>query len=843
MRNVFYDGVGSIYHWHCDEDGKRVCGKVPFRPFLYLECSEEEGELMGMFGTPVKVRSFKNDKERREFLKTYSGNVYLNLPPEQQFLLANYREGVSTKDPLKTFYFDIEIQVYKTDPFPNADKAEFPINAICLYDTDLGEYIAWGYGDYEPEDGVNYIKVENEAELLRSFHEYWTMDYPDLVVGWNSQSFDIPYIYNRIEIILGEVYARSLSPIKRIYKRERKNNFGQAYESIEICGISHLDDMELHDYMYLGKLPGRKLDVVAELFDAGRKLDHSGFDGFAEFAEGDHQKFMEYNVHDVRLMVNLEEKNHYIQTSREITAGGFTSLKNTLGKTQVLSGYLTNEALQEGIAVYTKHNQTKGERITGGHVRDPIIGVHEDFCCFDVASLYPSVIITCNISPETKVGRIYRENDEMVQMTLRGEDYKIKPEELQAFFVEHEICRSDLNILFDVSKVGILPSFLINLRKKRTDAKAKMKVLAKDGKSDSQEYLELGIYEQLIKVLLNSAYGALACAYFMWYDRESAESVTTTGRGMIKEAATRGEDLILEFASPEWKRDDLVVMGDTDSVAFTMKPLCDAAGVSFKEGTDNVSEGGMEIAKMFEEHLTDCTNEWARTKLASRNPIFEFEAEEFADIGIFAAKKFYAMRLLNVDEKKRYKDRGIATRKSNYPEPIKALLWPIVKSFLHRKTKKEVDDICKDAHNKFLAYPERDTVWRQDIKTFYKYSDKAKGFDCPKGTPWAARSAINFNNLVDVLELNVKAIEEAEKINVLLLNKNSYGIDTIGFSDEWLPPEIEKSFTVNKDLQWKKLMDTTIKSFYNAAGWSKVDVIRRSKMDSDDIMNEVFGKK
>ena len=202
-RNVVYDTYKqqiNLFTW--DSSGKRVMRTIPFEPYLYVE--DPKGSYNTIFGTKARLKEFNNSWERYKFLKdSRIKRVYENFRPEQQYLLDTYwqenEEPEFMEHPLKVMFLDIE--TYSVDGFPQVMDPQHPVNVITCYDSLSKRYTTFGTGSYTPSrDDVDYHECDSERQLFLKFLLYLEEDYPDIISGWNSEGFDIPYIVNRMAL-------------------------------------------------------------------------------------------------------------------------------------------------------------------------------------------------------------------------------------------------------------------------------------------------------------------------------------------------------------------------------------------------------------------------------------------------------------------------------------------------------------------------------------------------------------------------------------------------------------------------------------------------------------------
>ena len=253
-RNIYYNSQErcvTLFSW--DKDGNRTKFEASVEPYLYIE---GHGDYESIYGTKLVKKIFRTQYDRFKYLKdTGVKRVFDNFPITQQYLIDTFWKVNETPEfaqhPIKVMFLDIE--VYAPDDFPHANVAKEPVNVITIYDSLSNKFITWGIKDYaSTEKDVKYIKCTSEKDLFIKFIEYFESDYPDILTGWNSEFFDIPYIINRCTKILGEEYTKRLSPSGNVYNRSIKGQFGQEQIRWYIEGISLIDYLDVYKRFCLG---------------------------------------------------------------------------------------------------------------------------------------------------------------------------------------------------------------------------------------------------------------------------------------------------------------------------------------------------------------------------------------------------------------------------------------------------------------------------------------------------------------------------------------------------------------------------------------------------------------
>ena len=413
-RNVCYnprDETVTLFTW--DKEGKRIMADVSFNPYLYVETTLKS-DATSIFETPLRKRIFRDNRTRNSFIKDLGSNrVFENIRPEQQFLIDTYgKENESpefSQHPLRIFYIDIE--VYCPDFFPTPEEASQPINVVTIYDSIDNKFYTWGTKKLKRSiDNCDYVYCETEAILLRCMLNFIHNASPDIISGWNSEGFDMPYIINRTANVLDESDAKQLSPVNNIYSRMVTGAFGREQQRWYITGVSCVDYLDVYKKFSVGLRESYKLDAIAERELGDRKVDY-GNTNLSALADDDWQTFVEYNVQDVNLLVKMEDKLRYLELLRMLAYTGLTNIESAMGTLSVITGATIIKARSKGLVVPTFiKDHTNAAKYEGAYVGEPQRGFQHDVVSFDANSLYPNTLISLHLSPETKVGKIFRIN-------------------------------------------------------------------------------------------------------------------------------------------------------------------------------------------------------------------------------------------------------------------------------------------------------------------------------------------------------------------------------------------------------------------------------------------------
>ena len=461
--------------------------------------------------------------------------------------------------------------------FPEPELAANVINLLTCYDSLSKKYTVFGLKNYLPKDkNVKYHHCKSEEDLLKKFIGHFSSDYPDCLVGWNSAGFDIPYLVNRITFQLGKEWADELSPIGRIYEKvNATGKFGMPSKEYVIEGISCIDYMVLYKKFNLNQQESYKLDYIGEVELDDHKISYEG--SLWDLSVNDWETYVDYNIQDVKLVVDLDEELKYLDLLRFIAYLGLCNLENAVNTLPVINGAVAIRARHRDEKIPTFIRPHTHEKIPGGYVAKPKLGFSQNVVSFDANSLYPSVMISLNMSPETKLGSLEKIGDVWQVKHVSGKTFDLTKDKFVAFLKEEKAAMSKSNVLFSQKKMGIMPEFLDFLYTKRKEMKGKMfkaKRALDDTKLSKKEVSDLktqikkfDTFQNAYKITLNSTYGYCANKYAPLGDDEIGSSVTLTGQAVIKKSNELFENFVTQYY-PELsgKCDNALIYNDTDSI-------------------------------------------------------------------------------------------------------------------------------------------------------------------------------------------------------------------------------------------------------------------------------------
>lgn len=850
-RNAVYNSRNQsikIFTW--DDEGRRVTRDVTFNPYLYLE--SPDGDKVSIYGTKVKKRAFNTQYDRTKYIAD-SGNrrLFENIPTVQQYLLETFwRENETpefTQHPLRMVFLDIE--TFSPDSFPNTEDPTHTVNVITCYDTFSKKFHTFGLNPYDNKaENVIYYHCKNERALFIKFIEYIEADFPDILSGWNSEFFDIPYIINRIERLLGQEYVNRLSPTGQVYDRMMRGKFGREVKRYYISGVACIDYLDIYKRFCLRLRESYKLDAIGEVELNERKIDYGNIN-LATLSETDWDTFVKYNIQDVNLLVRLEEKLQYVSLLRMLSYVGLTTLEGAMGTISVINGALTIKARKRKEVISTFVRPQAEGKNPGAYVAEPKHGFKENVVSFDANSLYPNVMIALNLSPETKVGKIEKTDDNnFVVHHVSGKSFNLTKEKFSSFIKQEELSITKAGFLFTQKKQGIIPEFLDHYYKERVIIKEELfkvrKKLQTLNKSDADyekvqfEVERLNTKQMVIKILVNSCYGYMGNKQAPIGDDDIASSVTLTGQAVIKQAGKLLQDyLTTNFnVTDSHTLNESWVYSDTDSCYFSLGCIKDK--VPLKDG-EVISEKFYKTVNDLEDYLNIGITSWAKKNLLTKDSRFVFKRECIADVAVFLQKKRYVMHILDDEGLKvnKFKYVGVEVVRTTMPNAIKPYAKKIIETMLLTQSQNQTNKLLNETFDVFKSLSPEEIAFVMGVKGYEKYESQCKEFLVAKGMPIHVKSAYYHNLIMSKIDGKSETITSGDKIRYLYVEKqNKYGITTIGFKYNY-NDEFRNLFKIDYVLMFEKILFNSIERFYDSVNWR----IRKPTDNVQTELDDLFG--
>jgi len=825
MNQTFYTNAfryGKVIKYIGYENGNKISYSVPFKPSLFVTSNKarDDSSWNALDGTPVEPIVFNDMSEATNFNKSYSDvpsfKIFGNTNYVVQYINEEFPGDIAwDRNLINVTSLDIECKF--GDGFPEPALADQEITAITTKNNIDDTYYTFGCMDYDvdkslmQDHAVEFIWCEDERDLLNKFVKHMNTTSPDVLTGWNIEFFDIPYLVNRIAKICGESTMKRLSPWKMVDARETHTGFGQSTIKYELKGIAILDYMAIFKkfgYSY-GPQESYKLDHIANVVLGERKLDFGEASDLNELYDNDYQKFIDYNIKDVELIDRMEDKLGLITLCLTMAYKGGVNYEQVLGTVAIWDSLIYRDLHSKHIAVPMNAESFKGA-YPGGYVKEPQVGMHDWICSFDLNSLYPSIIMQYNMSPETIL--LDDEPGVNVESVLKGQVQNNVPDTALAVN----------GTRFSTKKLGVLPSIIQEIYTERVghkqkQIKAEQELELCTVKSEVyalEKRIAIAKNQQMaLKILLNSLYGAMGNKWFRYFDMRIAEGITLTGQATIRWA----ENNLNNYLNTTLKTNkDYVVAIDTDSVYVTLDQLVKQfKPVNPVDFLDKICSTALEGA------LTECYDRLYKSLGGIQNHMV-MGREVIADRGIWTAKKRYILNVYD-NEGVRYaqpklKIMGIEAIKSSTP----AICRQALKDIFKRIIETDEETVQSDIANFKIAFRQasaEEVSFPRGVNNLNKWTDKDTVYK--KGTPIHIRGAILHNNLVTDKKLSrkIEKITSGDKVKFTYLVKpNPIKENVIAFID-YMPKQFNLDKYVDYNMQFEKTFLGAIEPVLDAVGW------------------------
>jgi DNA polymerase elongation subunit (family B) len=803
------------------QNGRPYKKSVPYKPYLFIPTNKVT-EYKNLKGEYVGRIDFSSMSEGREFLQKYEGvqgmNIY-GLGDFTYLYIYDTFQGEVKYDPSIISVVSIDIEVSIDDGFPRVDTALNEVTAITM--SRDGKKVVFGCGDYtEHQDNIKYFKCTDEAALLRVFLEIWNSeDYlPDVVTGWNIEFFDIPYLVNRIKNVLGEDYAKRLSPwnILEEYKVEIRGRENIAYTPV---GVNVLDYQNLYKKFTYTQQESYRLDHIANVELGERKLDYSEYTGLQDMYNSNYQKYIEYNIRDVELIEKLEDKMKFIELVYALSYDAKVNYEDTLASVKQWDVIVHNYLRGKNIVIPQFEKNKNCKSLVGGYVKDPKVGLSKWVVSFDLNSLYPHLIMQYNISPETFVTKLKQTHT--IEQILEGKisDYDE--------YLDKMNCAIAANLcVYSKERQGFLPALMQKMYNDRVVYKKQMIEVKKEYEKFKnpgllKEIARLNNMQMAKKIQLNSAYGALGNQYFRWYDINHAEAITMSGQLSIRWI----EGKLNKYLNKLFKTDgkDYVIASDTDSVYITLDKLVQEVMPNETDDKKIVKFIDSVCQKKLEPYIDSVYQELANYMHAAQQKMI-MKREAIANKGIWKAKKMYILNVWDQEgvlyDKPKLKMMGIEAVRSSTPSSCRDNIKTSL-DIIMNKSETELHAFIESFRQKFKTMEFEDIAFPRGVSDIEKWStDRNALYD--KGTPIHVKGAIIFNDLVVRKRLTNKyqSIASGEKVKFCYMKKpNPYGISVLS-CPSGMPKEFGLEQYIDYDTQFDKAYIEPIKSIISTIGWN-----------------------
>ena len=807
-------------------------GYKKFNHKTYAYKKSPTGMYRSLYGDKLKKVHFWTEDDLKENLMYES-----DVPIETRVLVDTYPDTDDVSKGHKTLVIDIEVEV--TDGFPEPLRADNKITSIAIHDDIMNIYTVFVLSkdrlSYTSDDTI-VESFESEEELLQRFYQKYLEISPTIITGWNTEFFDIPYLYNRTVRTLGQSFADSLSPIGQVIYIEHKKKY-------RIAGVSQLDYLPLYRLFTYTQQSSYRLDYIGQLEVGIGKVEYEGT--LNDLYKDDINKFIEYNVNDVKIVVELDKKMKFLELARAVAHMGRVPYENIFMSSRYLEGAMLTYMKQLDVIAPNKSKENSyedKEKFSGAYVKDPIPGRYDWVYDLDLTSMYPSTIMSLNISPEMKLGRLDGWNaEEFVRDTPKTYSFikntrlstklpeSFNNEELKEIF-KNDISVSSNGVLYKNNKKGLIPSILSKWFNERLEYKKLAKKYGNEGNKEQYEYFNRRQHVQ--KILLNSMYGVLGSPTFRFYDIDNAEATTLTGQELIKYT----QKMANYYYNKELDdKEDYVIYTDTDSIFCSAVPLVKNRNPNADVTDDEVMTNEiLSIASEVQDFLNKSYDMFAQRLLNVKGEHrFDIKQEVIAKSGFWVTKKRYGQWIINDGGVKcdKLDVKGLDIVRSNFPPAFRDLMTFVLKSILNKVDKETID-------NKILTFKKEmknESIYNialpTGVKGINKFTGKIKGkfktnqefTEFKKGTPVHVKAVIRYNDLLKYHnKINYEPIRNSDKIKWVYLKQNPFNIDALAFKGYDDPPEILEFINkyINHDKLYDRALQKKIKMFYESLKWS-----------------------
>ena len=794
-------------------NGERQNFKIKYRPTLYSPVPGRETGYKTLDGVSVLPTEFDSIKEAKDWVSSHKNQpelVYGNTQFAYNYIADTYKGDVKW-DLDKLLMVTIDIEVQCENGFPSPTEAEEEMLSITIKNHQNKKIVVWGIGKFETDrEDVTYIECESETHLFKEFLIFWEKHQPDIITGWNSEFFDIPYLCNRIIKLFGEDELKRLSPWGSVQERE-VFKMGRNHQTYNIQGVAALDYFDLYRKFTYQAQESYRLDHIAKV-ELGESKDGNPYDTFSEWYQKDFQSFIEYNIQDVEIVDKLEDKMKLIELCLTMAYDAKVNYIDVLGSVRYWDVLIYNYLREKNIVIPQKKVSKKAEQFEGAYVKDPQVGMHKWVMSFDLNSLYPHLIMQYNISPETLLPSNKEEGlvDKILEGTVRNDtEYSMTPN--GAFF------RKD--------KRGFLPEIMENIYNDRVKYK-KLMLQAQQEYEDTKKpslLKDISRYNNIQmakKISLNSAYGAIGNNWFRYFDLMVATAITSSGQLSIRWIEKALNIYLNKIVGTE--EEDYVIASDTDSVYITFDTIVSKSFKDRNPSTESIVNFLDKIASTKIEPFINKSYQSLADTVGAYEQKMIMAREVIADKGIWTAKKRY---ILNVHDSEgvRYSEpklkiMGIEAVKSSTPAPCREKIKEALKIIINGD-EKMLNTFIQEFREEFMTLSPEEIAFPRSCNGVNKFTGESSLF--AKGAPIAVKGAILYNHLIKKNNLSGRYpfIQNGDKVRFINMKQpNIYQSSAFSFITSF-PKELDILDKIDYDVQFTKAFVEPIRFITEKMNW------------------------
>ena len=817
----YHRKTNTIHVWD-DTEGYHT---FQFKPYGYMP--DANGDYVALNGTRLK----RVDENLKDNPKSYESDLNESV----RTLIDLYYESDTVSNGHRELFFDIESERDEIG-YGNTENLRTKITSIAYHDKVGNDRRVLVLDERKVIKETNIqadtYAVEifrTESDLLTRFINLFAEIRPTIITGWNTDGYDIPYLLGRCKKILGAQSINKLSPAGIVDHDPKKQKF-------KIFGVSSLDYIKLYKNFTYTELPNYRLDTVAKKEIGKGKVEYDG-DLNHLFATDIH-KFVEYNMTDVDLVYEMDEKLQLLALARTICHKGHVPYEDVYHASKYLDGAAIVDLKRNGFVAPNKAfrflENEEDESLAGAYVMPPVPGLYNWIYDLDLTSLYPSIIMSINISPETKLAVIPNWDESCL---LKNEPTQAHftdgtfVQDVKTWLIDNNYTIASNGVVYRNDKRGFLPTIL----EKWFDERVIYKDKRDEYEVGSEDYKFYDALQLTQKVLLNSFYGVLGLKTFRFYDMDNAGAITAVGQSIIKftgKCINRYYEKEIgqpQTVNAEGLAVDYAFYTDTDSCFISALPL-----IKFRNpDADYTNEQFMieqtnGIADEVQKHINMLYGQYAKVFLNTENHRFQIKQEYVAKSGLWIAKKRYAQWVIYKEGKPTDKMdiKGMDVVRSSFPEDFKKIMKEVLWFILKERNKSDTTDLIMNFKNKISQSEVVNIMKNSGVKEISKYIRGRKALSgYIKGTPVHVKSAINYNDLLTMNGItDIEPISDGEKVKWAYLVNNPLGFDSLalrGYQD----PEVTVNF-VSQYIDRNKMFESDLKGklddFYAARGWGQL---------------------
>ena len=864
------------------KDGKRHFHEYQAKYTFFYK--DPRGKYKSVYGDPLTRIVCKNTKDfRKEVAINRDKELFeSDINPIFQCLSENYLNQDAPK--LNIAFFDIETDFDPERGFADPADPFMPITSISVYLQWLETMVCLAVppktltmeqAKVELEGIDNVMLFEKESEMIDTF--LTLIEDADILSGWNSEGYDIPYTVNRTSRVLSKDDTRRFCLWGQLPRKREYEKYGKSAVTFDLIGRVHLDSLELYRKYTYEERHTYRLDAIGEIEVGENKVPYEGT--LDQLYNNDFRKFIEYNIQDTALLDKLDKKLRFIDLSNTVAHENTVMLQTTMGAVAVTEQGIVNEAHNRGLQVPNrrKRDDTENTQAAGAYVAFPKKGLHKWIGSMDLNSLYPSVIRALNMAPETVVGQIRPEVSEArvhEDMNLKKKSFagswegRFSTEEYEAVMekrkdipltIDWEDGKSDVlsgaelyNVIFDNNQPwmlssngtifttefeGVIPGLLKRWYAERKDMQKMLKKAKDAGNAAEIEYWDK---RQLVKKInLNSLYGAILNPGCRFFDKRIGQSTTLTGRTIVKHMSAEVNKVITGTYDHVG---EAMIYGDTDSCYFSGYPILkeqiDSGQLPWTKDNvitlyDQVCEAANETFPKFMLQAFHCPR--------SRSDVIAAGREIVAESGLFITKKRYAALIYDnegfrtdVDGKPgKVKAMGLDLRRSDTPVFMQEFLSELLLMVLTDIPQADILERITQFRNEFSERPgwEKGSPKRANKIGHYQRLEEKQG---KANMPGHVRASINWNTLKRMNgDKYSQEIVDGMKVIVCKLKQNPLGYTSVAYpTDELRIPEWFKELPFDDALMAETIIDNKLDNLIGVLNYPLEDTKQNTTFSS-----------